>query len=103
MGKADHKFEAGDIIQHRKYAYRGVVVGWDASCQADEEWYQRNKTQPDRNQSWYHVLVDRSDATTYVAQENLALATDTTEITHPILKQHFSSYFQGRYYKESLN
>ena len=103
MGTEENTFKAGDIIHHRRYDYRGVVVGWDPSCRADETWYQRNQTQPERNQPWYHVLVDGSDATTYVAQENLIAATDTGEISHPLLKRYFPSYFKGRYYTESLN
>ena len=103
MGTATNKFNPGDIIHHRRYDYRGVIVGWDPSCQADGQWYRSNQTQPDRDQPWYHVLVDGSDATTYAAQENLEPATDTGEITHPLLKEVFASYYKGRYYKESLN
>jgi len=103
MESAAHKFCEGDIIHHRRYDYRGVIVAWDPSCQADEAWYQKNHTQPDRDQPWYHVLVDGSDATTYVAQENLSLADNTEEIDHPLVQQMFSSYFKGRYYKEPLN
>ncbi len=103
MGTKEKTFKAGDIVHHRRYNYRGVVMEWDPSCQADEAWYQSNQTQPDRDQPWYHVLVDGSDATTYVAQENLMPAADTAEISHPLLKKSFLSYFKGRYYTEPLN
>lgn len=103
MGRPAPTFNPGDIIHHRRYGYRGVITQWNPSCEADESWYLSNRTQPDRDQPWYHVLVDGSEATTYVAQENLELATDTGEIFHPLLRRIFPSYFQGRYYSEPLN
>lgn len=103
MGRPAPTFNPGDIIHHLRYDYRGVIANWDPSCEADESWYQSNQTQPDRDQPWYHVLVDGSEATTYVAQEHLELAADTGEISHPLLNKVFRSYFQGRYYTEPLN
>jgi heat shock protein HspQ len=69
------KFEPGEIIQHLKYAYRGVIVEFDSTCQATDDWYQSNQTQPDRNQPWYHVLVDGNQQVTYVAQSKLSYDT----------------------------
>ena len=53
-------FESGQLVRHRRYGYRGVVVDRDEFCQADDEWYSKNQTQPNRDQPWYHVLVDGS-------------------------------------------
>jgi heat shock protein HspQ len=97
-------FEPGQIVDHRLYDYRGVVVAVDATCQADDEWYQRNRTQPDRNQPWYHVLVDGDPRTTYVAEENLTLSDNDREIQHPLVKRFFTLFLHGRYYRGiSLN
>ena len=96
-------FQVGDVIQHRHYGYRGVIVERDATCQADETWYQANRTQPNRNQPWHHVLVDGAEHTTYVAEENLELDPSGAPVKHPMLKQVFASFFKGRYYKEPLN
>ena len=49
------KFFPGQIVRHKRYGYRGVVVDFDTTCQADETWYQSDNTQPVRNQPWYHV------------------------------------------------
>ncbi len=54
----DPLYHPGQIVRHRRYGYRGVVVDSDLTCKADEAWYQSNQTQPDRNQPWYHVLND---------------------------------------------
>lgn len=90
-------FPPGQLVKHRRYGYRGVVVACDASCQADEAWYQRNQTQPDRNQPWYHVLVDGSSATTYAAGENLLPDDLGLPIRHPLLDHFFSKFEAGRY------
>ena len=63
----EHEFEPGDIIEHIRYSYRGVVVHFDTICLAPEDWYQTNQTQPDREQPWYHVLVDGNQQVTYVS------------------------------------
>ena len=51
-------FEPGEVVQHIRYGYRGVIVDFDSACMAPDDWYQSNQTRPDRNQPWYHVLVD---------------------------------------------
>ncbi len=97
------RFRVGDVIHHRRYGYRGVIAERDPICQAEEAWYQGNQTQPDRNQAWYHVLVDGAEHTTYVAEEHLEPDPSGAPVRHPMIKQAFASFFEGRYYKESLN
>ncbi|MFT5388278.1 MAG: hemimethylated DNA binding protein, partial [Candidatus Omnitrophota bacterium] len=63
--------KAGDVVNHKKYGYRGVIVDSDRECQSSDDWYYGNQTQPERSQTWYHVLVDGTDQVTYVAQSNL--------------------------------
>lgn len=90
-------FEPGQLVRHRRYGYRGVVVDRDARCQADEEWYQKNQTQPDRNQPWYHVLVDGSSTCTYAASENLIADLSGLPIDHPLVAYFFSEFKDGEY------
>ena len=68
----------GHVILHRKYGYRGVVVGHDPSCLQTEAWCEQmgvDKQAGGRLQPFYHVLVDRRDREggqiTYVAEENV--------------------------------
>mgnify|MGYP002014998390 FL=1 len=89
------------IEAHRRR--EGVIVSFDPCCRADEQWYGSNRTQPTRDQPWYHVLVDNSETTTYVAEENIELALATDPIEHPLLPHFFSSYFEGHYYSHTLN
>lgn len=90
-------FAEGEIIHHKRYDYRGVIVGIDFICEAEDDWYQTNQTQPDRNQPWYHVLVDGSDSTTYVAESNLELDTLEQAIDHPLIEIFFSKFESGSY------
>ena len=90
-------FVAGQIVRHKRYGYRGVIVDFDMRCLADEQWYQRNETQPDRDQPWYHVLVDGSATVTYAAQESLIVDDDVEPITHPLLRLFFRGFKGGRY------
>lgn len=32
------RYRVGQLLRHRRYQYRGVIVGWDPCCRADEEW-----------------------------------------------------------------
>ena len=82
-------FIAGQVVYHLNYGYRGLVVDTDPSCQAPDAWYQSNQTQPDRNQPWYHVLVDGTHETTYVAQSNLELDRSGAPVVHPMLNLFF--------------
>ncbi len=31
-------YRVGEIMEHRRYGYRGVVFGWDPACTAGDEW-----------------------------------------------------------------
>ena len=95
-------FELGQLVRHRRYGYRGVVVERDEFCQADDEWYSRNQTQPDRDQPWYHVLVNGSSTCTYAASENLVDDSSGLLIEHPLLSHFFSEFKNGTYVRNDL-
>ena len=86
------KFEPGDVIEHLHYKYRGVIVDFDLSCQAPADWYQSNQTQPERNQPWYHILVDGNQQITYVAQSNLKCDHSNDQVVHGMINLFFSGY-----------
>ncbi len=98
----DYRFAAGDVVRHRRYNYRGVIVSMDPQCTAPDEWYLRNRTQPRRAQPWYHVLVHKGQET-YVAEENLMLDTSGDAVLHPAVPRIFATFQDGCYYRASLN
>ena len=91
------RFEPGDLVEHVRYGYRGVVVAVDVRCQASEAWYESNQTQPDRGQPWYHVLVDGQRVNTYVAQSNLRDDVSGRAVDHPAVDVFFEKFAEGRY------
>jgi len=91
-------FEIGQIVHHRLFDYRGVVLDGDPDFQGGEEWYeQMARSRPPKDQPWYHVLVDQSDNYTYVAERNLEPASDVGPIHHHLLEEGLMRYENGRY------
>ena len=92
------KFSVGDLIHHRLFNYRGVIVDVDRKFQGTEDWYnQVAKSRPPKNKPWYHVLVDESTHSTYVAEQNLEADESLEPINHPVLDRYFSKFDNGRY------
>lgn len=91
-------YEIGTVVKHTSYGYRGVVVSFDLVCTACDKWYLGNKTQPDRNQPWYNVLVHETGGlSTYVAQSNLEVDVSGEPIDHPRLDSYFKAFKNGIY------
>ena len=95
--RPESQFAVGELVKHRRYGYRGVIVDVDDFCRAPDEWYNSNQTQPERNQPWYHVLVHDSNSMTYAAQTSLEVDESREPIEHPLV-DHFFSRFDGDRY-----
>ena len=86
-------FGLGQCLRHRKYQYRGVVIGWDDRCKQPAEWCEAMRVDElpgGRSQPFYHVLVDGRDRPggqqTYVAQENIE-PVPVQPVDHPSFAQ----------------
>jgi len=90
-------FRAGDLVRHRRYGYRGVIVAADLSCQAPEIWYRGNRTHPPREQPWYHVLVHGTTTITYAAQTSLKADESGNPVRHPLMPHYFGELDEGKY------
>lgn len=91
-------FFVGQIVDHRKFGYRGVVVAVSERFELTDEWYEEvAKSRPPKDAPWYHVLVDGAAHVTYVAERHLAPAEDTGQIEHPLLGRYFDRYDGTRY------
>lgn len=100
--RQEPRFKAGELVHHKRYGYRGVVVDADLTCLASEEWYQANQTQPAREQPWYRVLVDHSTQTTYVAQENLEPDAEGHPVEHPLVAFFFHDFQGGMHIRNEV-
>lgn len=92
------KFSVGELVHHRLFDYRGVIVDVDPNFQGTEEWYEAvARSRPPKNKPWYHVLVHGAAHSTYVAERNLESDDSVEPINHPMLEKFFSKFENGTY------
>ena len=91
-------FFIGQLIQHRLFNYRGVIVDVDPVFSGTDEWYEAvARTRPPKDQPWYHVLVHGQASETYVAERNLTEDFSQDPIDHPAVEIYFSRFENGVY------
>lgn len=92
------KFAIGQIIHHKMFDYRGVVVDVDPVFNSTEEWYKNVAlSKPPKDKPWYYVLVDGAAYQTYVAEKNLDPDESGKPINHPLVGEFFSGVKDGIY------
>ena len=98
----DPLFNIGDIVKHRIYPFRGVIVDVDPEFSNTEEWYQSipAEIRPSRNQPYYHLMAENTETfyTAYVSQQNLVDDGDNGPLEHPDLDEIFSGMEKGKYH-----
>lgn len=92
------KYSIGDLIHHKLFDYRGVIVDIDPYFQLADEWYELvARSRPPKNEPWYHVLVHEATSSTYVAEQNLEPDPGGQKINHPMTNEFFTGLVNGRY------
>jgi len=92
------KYSIGDLVHHKLFDYRGVIVDIDPHFQLTDEWYETvARSRPPKNEPWYHLLVHEVINSTYVAEQNLEPDPSDKEINHPMIEQFFAELRNGRY------
>jgi heat shock protein HspQ len=94
-------FNIGDIVKHRIYPFRGVIVDVDPEFSNTEEWYQSIPAdlRPSKKQPFYHLMAENSETfySAYVSQQNIIMDSDNGPVDHPDLEQMFSGIQKGKY------
>jgi len=96
------QFRVGQVIKHKKWGYRGVIIGWDEKARAPQEWLAQMHQDNDRwqHQPNYAILVDTRDRAapqiTYVPQENIEVVKHT-KILHPNVEDYFENFDGSQY------
>ena len=109
MGESESKtstaqFSVGDLVHHKLFDYRGVIVDVDPKFQLSEEWYETvARSMPPKDKPWYHVLVHNASHQTYVAEQNLEPDSMGGVIDHPLISQYFTRFSEGRYINDALS
>ena len=88
------EFNIGDVVKHRLYQFRGVIVDIDPEFANSEEWYQSipEESRPRKDQPFYHLLAENSETfySAYVSQQNLLPDSESGPIHHPDIDNLFS-------------
>lgn len=97
------KYRIGQVVLHKRYNYRGVIVGWDSTGKAPEDWLEKSlesNKQQWKNQPNYSILVDTRDRSraqmAYVAEEFLEPIPEF-KVIHPDLEKYFEGHDGSRY------
>ena len=97
----DPLFNIGDIVKHRIYPFRGVIVDVDPEFSNTEEWYQSipAEIRPSRKQPYYHLMAENTETfyTAYVSQQNLIDDGKNGPLEHPDLDEIFNGMDKGKY------
>lgn len=98
------KFFVGQIVQHKRFDYRGVIIDVDADFQGSDAWYEQvARSRPPKDQPWYRVLVDGAEYETYVAERHLDPDPEARPISHPAIDELFSGFEDGVYRRRSTH
>jgi len=99
------KFGIGQIVQHRKHPFRGVIFDVDPIFYNSEEWLNSipEEGRPSRDQPYYHLFAENS-ATSYIAyvsEQNLLLDKSGQPVSHPDVPYFFNKIENGHYIARS--
>jgi len=93
------EYNIGQVIYHKHYNFRGVIVDVDAEFSADDEWYDENaKNNPPKDKPWYHVLVDDGSSIAYVSEQNISSDLSELEVHNPMLLDLLATNGEGQYF-----
>jgi heat shock protein HspQ len=84
------KFSLGQVVKHKLYDYRGVVVAWDIKSKVDvRNWDGLKHIKDPQDQPFYHVIPDENDCIRafggsrsfrYVCQDNLEVCETSSKL-----------------------
>lgn len=85
-------FKRGQVVKHKTEGFRALITDYDMYFINDEEIYNKNSSKPDKNKPWFYVLIDKTNAISYVSQEHLELDQDQESLEHPLLDFFFDGF-----------
>ncbi len=95
------KFQIGQTVKHRVFAFRGVVFRHRSDLQHTEEWYQSipADVRPSKDQPFYHLFAENAESEyiAYVSEQNLLPDTSGEPVRHPQIAEVLKRDRQGNY------
>ena len=95
------KFQIGQIVRHRYFAFRGVIFDVDPTFNNTEEWWQSipEEIRPAKDQPYYHLLAENAEQeyVAYVSEQNLLDDETGGPVRHADVARMFGSLRGGIY------
>ncbi|CVI61980.1 MULTISPECIES: heat shock protein HspQ [Agrobacterium] len=101
MKQRDAKFMLGEIVRHKVFPFRGVVIDVDPEYANTEEWWNAipAEIRPDRDQPFYHLLAENEETeyVAYVSEQNLVHDENETPLRNPNIGRIFDKAPNGEW------
>lgn len=101
MAQRTAKFAIGQVVKHRKYAFRGIVYDVDPVFANTEEWWEAipEDVRPRKDQPFYHLYAENAETeyVAYVSEQNLLADTSGDPVRHPQVDDVFIRAQDGAY------
>ena len=95
------KFGIGQVVKHRKHAFRGIVYDVDPVFANTEEWWEAipEEVRPRKDQPFYHLFAENAETeyVAYVSEQNLLADTSGDPVRHPQVDEVFVRANDGGY------
>jgi len=87
MSITSTQFAIGQVVRHRVYDFRGVIIDVDPEFSNTEEWWLAipEEVRPSKDQPFYHLLAenDSNAYEAYVSEQNLLIDESGDPVNHP--------------------
>jgi len=101
MSITNTQFSIGQVVRHRVYEFRGVIVDVDPEFSNTEEWWQSipEEVRPSKNQPFYHLLAENESNAyeAYVSEQNLLVDESGEPVNHPQVAEVFGEFLGNHY------
>ena len=95
------QFAIGQVVRHRIYAFRGVIVDVDPEFNNTEEWWLAipEDVRPRKDQPFYHLLAENESTAyeAYVSEQNLLVDETGEPVNHPQVAEVFGEFLGNSY------
>jgi heat shock protein HspQ len=101
MSITSTQFAIGQVVKHRLYEFRGVIIDVDPEFSNTEEWWDSipEEIRPRRDQPFYHLLAENESTVyeAYVSEQNLLVDETGEPVNHPQVTEVFGEFLGNSY------
>ena len=101
MSITSTQFAIGQVVKHRLYEFRGVIIDVDPEFSNTEEWWESipEEVRPRRDQPFYHLLAENESTAyeAYVSEQNLLIDETGEPVNHPQVGEVFGEFLGNSY------